>query len=109
MRIFKRSVVSACLCEAVAFALAVVGTETHASVGLTLLGRIGRALHWAGMVAEAHVRGDWLNWLALVGVPFALWFLVWVAIWFAVETIRRRRSPNQAVEAIGASAPQPHR
>jgi hypothetical protein len=48
------------------------------------------------MVAEDHVRGDWLNWIALLGVPLALWFLVWAAIWFAVETIRRKTSPNQA-------------
>ena len=100
MRILKRSLISACVCEAIAFLLVVTGTTRDDDlIGLTFLGRVGHVLHRPGMAVEDHVSGDFMNWVALVGTPLILWFMLWVVLWFAVSQLKRKGSPNQAVEA----------
>jgi hypothetical protein len=61
------------------------------------MGKIGYLLHWPGMKVEDFVSGEVMNWVALVGVPLILWFLAWVTIWFLVEKIKTRETPNQCV------------
>ena len=107
IKILKRSLFSACLCEGLSFLLIVTGTRAHDDViTSTWYCKLGLVFHWPGMMIEDVVGGTIINnWVPIVGVPLVLWFLVWLPIWFLVEKIKTKgNTPNQQLNRIENSA-----
>jgi hypothetical protein len=96
MKIWKRSIIATFLCEGTSFLLIVLGTRVDDDlISGTWYCRLGLLFHWPGMKMEDAIGGAIINnWVTIVGVPLILWLLVWVAIWFSVEKIQRRGTPN---------------
>ncbi len=102
MKVLKRSLMSACLCEGASFLLIILGTRVDGDViSGTWYCKLGLILHWPGMKIEDAVGGAIINnWVPIVGVPLVLWFVLWVVVWMVVDRVRNKRAPNHTPDGI---------